>query len=50
MLDVYARSFIEASRFTAHTNLGPQTAQRLENKPANRAWRKSLKQTLTFWI
>jgi len=50
MYDVYARSFLEATRFTQNTRPAPRTEQQLgrANVPATKPTRQ--KRALRFWI
>jgi hypothetical protein len=50
MLNIYARSFLEASRFTANTRPAPSTQQHLDRQSAQRKQHTRLWLRPPYWI
>lgn len=50
MLDIYAKSFLVASRFTANTRPDPQTQRHLDRQSEKRERHARLWQRTPYWV
>lgn len=50
MLNVYAKSFLEATRFTSHTQVDPRTQRHLDETTARRVRHAWFWQRRPYWV